>query len=268
MRCPNCQRFNSSRAKFCLDCGIPFTLPCSNCHSELPASARFCSECGNPLAGPTGRISLLECLLRVGARDLRQRGEEGLIRLFGLAVGNGLQFAMLGHWGFSLPVVPAVTWTARIGYEGWKYWLQANRPRVGAAYRVSYDAGRRLFVAKTTTPGISILPQQVVLPQSQLRAPQPWLESHLTRVDSDGVFRRLLSANPKAVPAELRVSASVPRTFRCPACGESLPSHASNCVRSPSDLLMRQAFTAQQMSKLRNLARPQWQPPPWGGPRR
>ena len=46
MKCASCQHDNPDRARFCLECGVAFTLQCLSCNSELPPNAKFCLECG------------------------------------------------------------------------------------------------------------------------------------------------------------------------------------------------------------------------------
>src|SRR4029077_10836685 len=49
MRCLNCSAENPEGAKFCIQCGSPFTRRCEGCRFENPLEARFCAECGAPL---------------------------------------------------------------------------------------------------------------------------------------------------------------------------------------------------------------------------
>jgi serine/threonine protein kinase len=54
MRCSTCQRENPAEARFCLQCGAPFSARCASCGRELPGDARFCLHCGQPVsAGST-----------------------------------------------------------------------------------------------------------------------------------------------------------------------------------------------------------------------
>ena len=46
MKCLACQHDNPDRARFCLECGAPFSLRCLSCDVELPPNAKFCLECG------------------------------------------------------------------------------------------------------------------------------------------------------------------------------------------------------------------------------
>ena len=57
MRCPNCATENTSRAKFCQECGKRLPLVCADCGHEIAAGAKFCVNCGHPVtaapaAGP------------------------------------------------------------------------------------------------------------------------------------------------------------------------------------------------------------------------
>jgi class 3 adenylate cyclase/tetratricopeptide (TPR) repeat protein len=46
VECASCGHANPERAKFCLECGSPFSPRCNACGTELPPNARFCLECG------------------------------------------------------------------------------------------------------------------------------------------------------------------------------------------------------------------------------
>jgi class 3 adenylate cyclase/tetratricopeptide (TPR) repeat protein len=52
MLCPSCQHENPPGAKFCLECGSPFSVACPGCDTPLPAAAKFCIECGTRIAPP------------------------------------------------------------------------------------------------------------------------------------------------------------------------------------------------------------------------
>ena len=54
--CPHCSAANSMTAKFCSQCGAPFTEPepeaepvCPNCGEPLKGTEKFCSSCGAKL---------------------------------------------------------------------------------------------------------------------------------------------------------------------------------------------------------------------------
>jgi class 3 adenylate cyclase/tetratricopeptide (TPR) repeat protein len=53
MKCPKCQHFNDTAAKFCAECASPLAKACAHCGHQLPPSAKFCPEC----AQPTGESS-------------------------------------------------------------------------------------------------------------------------------------------------------------------------------------------------------------------
>src|SRR5438128_4221237 len=46
MRCASCGFTNSSRARFCEECGAQLPRACPNCGREVRPGAKFCSECG------------------------------------------------------------------------------------------------------------------------------------------------------------------------------------------------------------------------------
>ena len=50
MPCSPCGHENPSRARFCLECGVPLALRCPRCQAEVLATAKFCLECGTPTA--------------------------------------------------------------------------------------------------------------------------------------------------------------------------------------------------------------------------
>jgi RsiW-degrading membrane proteinase PrsW (M82 family) len=53
--CQHCQKSNTVRAKFCINCGLPlgaggeFFQICGNCRIRVPRNANFCFKCGNKL---------------------------------------------------------------------------------------------------------------------------------------------------------------------------------------------------------------------------
>jgi protease PrsW len=53
--CQHCEKCNSARAKFCINCGLPldsggeFFQICGNCQARVPRNANFCFKCGNKL---------------------------------------------------------------------------------------------------------------------------------------------------------------------------------------------------------------------------
>ncbi len=49
--CPKCGASNSSKMKFCGECGMEFTTTtiCPHCGAQIPAGMKFCGECGNKL---------------------------------------------------------------------------------------------------------------------------------------------------------------------------------------------------------------------------
>src|SRR5215469_1610295 len=53
MRCPSCNAENPPTAKFCVECGIPFTAHCPKCGADNPPRAKFCAECGLSLQSGT-----------------------------------------------------------------------------------------------------------------------------------------------------------------------------------------------------------------------
>ncbi|MFM2489873.1 zinc ribbon domain-containing protein [Enterococcus avium] len=68
--CPNCDHENLTDARFCEECGQPFTIEiaeskiqdfhfCSNCGEAIQAKAVFCSNCGQQL-----KLSLTQWLNR------------------------------------------------------------------------------------------------------------------------------------------------------------------------------------------------------------
>jgi class 3 adenylate cyclase/tetratricopeptide (TPR) repeat protein len=52
MKCPKCQHFNDSAAKFCAECATPLARTCVHCGHQLPPTAKFCSECAQPTGVP------------------------------------------------------------------------------------------------------------------------------------------------------------------------------------------------------------------------
>ncbi|HEY2485447.1 MAG TPA: adenylate/guanylate cyclase domain-containing protein, partial [Candidatus Binataceae bacterium] len=46
MRCSKCNTDNTEGAKFCVECGTPFSPRCLKCGAESVAQAKFCGECG------------------------------------------------------------------------------------------------------------------------------------------------------------------------------------------------------------------------------
>src|SRR5262249_36635669 len=62
MRCSKCGAENPDRAKFCVECALPFLRRCPSCSAENPPNAKFCLECAKPLeagatAAPTNTAS-------------------------------------------------------------------------------------------------------------------------------------------------------------------------------------------------------------------
>jgi len=55
MRCAKCGAENPDRAKFCVECGSPFSRRCPSCNSENPQTAKFWLECAKPLEGAGGK---------------------------------------------------------------------------------------------------------------------------------------------------------------------------------------------------------------------
>jgi predicted ATPase/class 3 adenylate cyclase len=54
MHCPHCGIESPAGAKFCIDCGSPFTNRCANCGLENVFRAKFCAECGTPFIQQSG----------------------------------------------------------------------------------------------------------------------------------------------------------------------------------------------------------------------
>jgi RsiW-degrading membrane proteinase PrsW (M82 family) len=58
--CLHCQKSNTGRAKFCIQCGFPlggggeFFAICSSCNIRVPRNANFCFKCGNKLVQVEG----------------------------------------------------------------------------------------------------------------------------------------------------------------------------------------------------------------------
>lgn len=46
-----CQHDNPPGAKFCLECGLHFSVSCGSCDAALPAGVKFCSRCGAAVSG-------------------------------------------------------------------------------------------------------------------------------------------------------------------------------------------------------------------------
>jgi predicted ATPase/class 3 adenylate cyclase len=49
MRCSKCGAENPDRAKFCVECALPFMRRCPSCNTDNPSTAKFCLECAKPL---------------------------------------------------------------------------------------------------------------------------------------------------------------------------------------------------------------------------
>ena len=47
--CPKCGAINKTSAKFCSECGAPFTIKCPKCGKEHLSAEKFCDECGTKL---------------------------------------------------------------------------------------------------------------------------------------------------------------------------------------------------------------------------
>jgi class 3 adenylate cyclase/tetratricopeptide (TPR) repeat protein len=56
MNCAKCGCESPDRAKFCLECGVPFALRCTSCGAELPPVAKFCLECGAATTAPSHKL--------------------------------------------------------------------------------------------------------------------------------------------------------------------------------------------------------------------
>ena len=52
MRCSSCNFDNAAGKKFCVRCGIAFSVRCPKCGSENPPEASFCGDCGAGLIVP------------------------------------------------------------------------------------------------------------------------------------------------------------------------------------------------------------------------
>ena len=50
MRCPHCKTDNPEEAKFCMNCGKPFSIDCSRCGKQNLHQAKFCINCGQQLS--------------------------------------------------------------------------------------------------------------------------------------------------------------------------------------------------------------------------
>lgn len=52
VKCPDCGALNSSKMKFCGECGAKLitTMICPHCGATIPTNMKFCGECGKPLA--------------------------------------------------------------------------------------------------------------------------------------------------------------------------------------------------------------------------
>jgi adenylate cyclase len=57
MRCANCSTENPTRAKFCIECAVPFKRRCQKCGFENPPESRFCAQCAAALGGEAGQPS-------------------------------------------------------------------------------------------------------------------------------------------------------------------------------------------------------------------
>jgi hypothetical protein len=55
MRCANCGAENLDRAKFCVECALPFMRRCPSCNTDNPSTAKFCLECAKPLNSAGGK---------------------------------------------------------------------------------------------------------------------------------------------------------------------------------------------------------------------
>src|SRR5262245_20855567 len=50
MQYPHCGTDSPPDARFCIECGAPFTARCGSCGHENLLRAKFCAACGSPLA--------------------------------------------------------------------------------------------------------------------------------------------------------------------------------------------------------------------------
>ncbi|WP_139980339.1 adenylate/guanylate cyclase domain-containing protein [Nocardioides litoris] len=50
-QCAGCSHVSPPGAKFCVECGAPFSRRCASCGHLVPHGAKFCAECGEALAG-------------------------------------------------------------------------------------------------------------------------------------------------------------------------------------------------------------------------
>jgi uncharacterized membrane protein YvbJ len=104
--CPNCDHENLDDARFCEECGQPFTIDiaennyqdlhfCSNCGEAIQAKEVFCSNCGQQLKltdSPTARVK----------KELSRRQKLGLLSLLAvvLLLISGFLF---GRYYYSYP---------------------------------------------------------------------------------------------------------------------------------------------------------------------
>ncbi len=47
MNCPDCETYNDSNRRYCLQCGKFLILSCDRCSFANPLRARFCGGCGD-----------------------------------------------------------------------------------------------------------------------------------------------------------------------------------------------------------------------------
>ncbi|MDH3529281.1 MAG: SPFH domain-containing protein [Acidobacteriota bacterium] len=77
--CPNCNKPNSSTAKFCAECGGKMEIakvPCVKCGAELREGAKFCSECGS--SQEKQKCTKCEAELAPGAKFCAECGESSV----------------------------------------------------------------------------------------------------------------------------------------------------------------------------------------------
>jgi Double zinc ribbon len=49
MNCPDCETYNDSNRRYCLQCGKFLILSCNRCSFSNPLRARYCGGCGDRL---------------------------------------------------------------------------------------------------------------------------------------------------------------------------------------------------------------------------
>ncbi len=49
MNCPDCETYNDSNRRYCLQCGKFLVLSCDRCSFSNPLRARYCGGCGDRL---------------------------------------------------------------------------------------------------------------------------------------------------------------------------------------------------------------------------